>query len=184
MKLLAAKEWNKVFYANGEKYRLEVRAELVHLDGNKSPYFSIGGDIFRLAKNGRRVWESGGCIHEEIVKHFPKLQPLVDVHLSDENGLPMHAYANAAYFAGHEGYEKQTNLLAKHLRISEDQANEMTTYINHFYGEFDKITTPESAWENTCKDFDLPQYWAAKAQAALELLNKIGEKNEILQMGK
>ena len=71
MKLLAAKEWNKVFYADGEKYRLQVRAELIHLDGNSSPYFSIGGDIFRLARNGRKVWESGGCIHEEIVKHFP-----------------------------------------------------------------------------------------------------------------
>ena len=184
MKLLAAKEWNKVFYQGGQKYRIQVKAELGIVGKNNKPYFSIGGDIYRLAKNGRRVWECGGCIHEEIVKHFPKLQPLVDVHLSDENGLPMHAYANAAYFAGHEGYEKQTNLLAKHLRISEDQANEMTTYINHFYGEFDKITTPESAWENTCKDFDLPQYWAAKAQAALELLNKIGEQNEILQMGK
>jgi hypothetical protein len=60
----------------------------------------------------------------------------------------------------------------------------MTTYINHHYGEFDKITTPESAWENTCQDFDLPKQWSAEAEAALELLNKIGERNEILQMGK
>jgi hypothetical protein len=38
MKLLAAKEFNKVFYAcdNGKatKHRMKVRAELVHLDGN------------------------------------------------------------------------------------------------------------------------------------------------------
>jgi hypothetical protein len=175
MKLLAAKEWNKVFYANGEKYRLEVRAELVHLDGNNSPYFSIGGDIFRLAKNGRSVWESGGCIHEEIVKHFPKLQPLVDIHLSDENGVPMHAYANAGYWAGHCKIqpEKNTDILAKHLRVSKEKANEMTTYINLYYGEF---TTPESAWKNTCQDFDLPKQWAAEAEAALALLNKIGEE--------
>jgi hypothetical protein len=39
MKLLAAKEWNKVFFENGEKYRLQVRAELTHLDGNASPFF-------------------------------------------------------------------------------------------------------------------------------------------------
>jgi hypothetical protein len=175
MKLLAAKEWNKVFYEGGQKYRIQVKAELGIVGKNNKPYFSIGGDIYRLAKNGRRVWECGGCIHEEIVKHFPKLQPLVDVHLSDENGLPMHAYANAAYFAGHEGYEKQTNLLAKHLRISEDQANEMTTYINHFYGEFDKITTPESAWEGTCIDFGLVEQWADQAKVAKSMLNVLEE---------
>jgi hypothetical protein len=176
MKLLASNAWHKVFVRSGEKYQIIVQSELVHHEGNASPHFSIGGDIFRLARNGRKVWEAGGCIHDQIIKHFPELQPLVDVHLSNEDGVPMHAYANAAYFAGHKGYEKQTDLLAKHLRVSKDRANEMTTYINHHYGGFDKITTPESAWKNTCQDFDLPQQWAAKAQAALELLNKIGEE--------
>ncbi len=177
MKLLAAKKWNKVFHENGEKYLIDVRSELIHRDGNASPYFSIGGDIFRIAKNGRKVWEAGGCIHEEIIKHFPQLQPLVDVHLSDEDGVPMHAYANAGYWAGHCKIqpEKDTEMLAKHLRVSKDQANEMTTYINHHYGEFDKITTPEQAWKNTCQDFELPQQWAAEAQTALALLNKVEE---------
>jgi hypothetical protein len=186
MKLLAAKEWNKVFYENGYKHRIKVRAELVHLDGNSSPYFSITGEVDRQAKNNRWMQEKCGCIHDDIIKHFPKLQPLVDIHLSDENGVPMHAYANAGYWAGHCKIqpEKNTDILAKHLRVSKDQANEMTTYINHHYGEFDKITTPESAWENTCQDFDLPKQWSAEAEAALELLNKIGERNEILQMGK
>jgi hypothetical protein len=177
MKLLAAKKWNKVFYANGEKYLIDVRSELLHHDGNASPYFSIGGDIFRIAKNGRKVWEAGGCIHDEIIKHFPQLQALVDVHLSNEDGVPMHAYANAGYWAGHckINPEKDTEMLAKHLRVSKDQANEMTTYINHHYGEFDRITTPEQAWENTCKDFDLLEHWYQQAQIALALLNKVEE---------
>ena len=173
MKLLAAKEWNKMFYENGQKYRIQVRAELVYRDGNHNAYFSIGGDIFRHAKNGRKVWEAGGCIHEEIVKHFPQLQLLVDIHLADEDGVPMHAYANAAYWAGHEGKEKDSDTLAKHLRVSKDQANEMTTYINHHYGEFDKITTPKQAWENTCKDFDLLNYWYEQAQEAKSMLNQM-----------
>jgi hypothetical protein len=174
MKLLAAKAWHKVFFANGEKYQIIIKSELVHLDGNSSPYFSIGGDIFRLARNGRKPWVAGGCIHDEIIKHFPQLQPLVDVHLSDDNGVPMHAYANAAYWAGHQGRsDKNTDILAKHLRVSKEKANEMTTYINLYYGEF---TTPESAWKNTCQDFDLPKQWAAEAETALALLNKIGEE--------
>ena len=32
--LLAAKEWNKVFHKDRQKYRIKVRAELVHRDGN------------------------------------------------------------------------------------------------------------------------------------------------------
>ena len=87
----------------------------------------------------------------------------------------MHAYANAAYWAGHEGKEKDTDTLAKHLRVSKDQANEMTTYINHHYGEFDKITTAKQAWENTCLDFDLPEQWKQEAQEAKALLNIMEE---------
>ncbi len=175
MKLLAAKEWNKVFYENGYKHRIKVRAELVHRDGNSSAYFSITGKVDRQAKNNRWMEERGGCIHEDIVKHFPQLEILTEIHLSDENGVPMHAYSNAAYWAGHEGFGLQSSELAKHLRVSKEQANEMTTYINHHYGEFDKITTPVDAWKKTCQDFDLPQQWAAEAKAALELLNKTEE---------
>ena len=175
MKLLAAKEWNKMFYEKGQKYRIQVRADLVHRDGNSNAYFAIGGDIYRHAKNGRKVWEAGGCIHEEIVKHFPQLQLLVDIHLADEEGVPMHAYSNAGYWAGHFKIqpEKDTDVLAKHLRVSKDQANEMTTYINHHYGEFDKITTVKKAWENTCKDFDLLNYWYEQAQEAKSMLNQM-----------
>ena len=173
MKLLAAKEWNKMFYENGQKYRIQVRAELVHRDGNHNAYFSIGGDIFRHAKNGRKVWEAGGCIHKEIVKHFPQLQLLVDIHLADEEGVPMHAYANAAYWAGHTRWEKDSDTLAKHLRVTKDQANKMTTYINYHYGEFDKITTANQAWENTCQDFDLPDGWLKQALEARAMLNQM-----------
>ena len=175
MKLLAAKEWNKMFYENGENYRIQVRAELVHRDGNANAYFAITGDIFRHAKNGRKVHESGGCIHDDIIKHFPQLQLLVDIHLSDEDGVPMHAYANAAYWAGHDGFGLQSSELAKHLRVTKDQANEMTTYINHHYGEFDKITTAKQAWENTCKDFDLLNYWYEQAQEAKSMLNEVAQ---------
>jgi hypothetical protein len=176
MKLLASNAWHKVFVENGEKYQIIVQSQLVHRDENSSPYFSIGGDIFRLARNGRKPWVAGGCIHDEIIKHFPQLQPLVDIHLSDDNGVPVHAYFNAAYWAGHQGRsDKNTYILAKHLRVSEEQANEMTTYITHHYGEFDKITTPEQAWENTCKDFDLLEHWYQQAQIAIALLNKVEE---------
>ena len=176
MKLLAAKEWNKVFYEGGQKYRIQVRAELEHLDGNKKPHFSIGGDIYRLAKNGRKVWESGGCIHEKIVKHFPQLQLLVDIHLADDEGVPMHAYENAAYWAGHSKYQKlDLPMLAKHLRVSQKLAQEMIDHITEYWGELDEITTPAMAWEGTCIDFGLVEQWVDQAKVAKSMLNVLEE---------
>ena len=176
MKLLAAKEWNKMFYENGEKYRIQVRSELVHRDGNSNAYFAIGGDIYRHAKNGRKVWEAGGCIHEDIIKHFPQLQPLVDIHLADEDGVPMHAYANAAYWAGQTKWQAlDLDMLTKHLRVSQKLAIELVQYIDHFWNHFDGITTPEMAWENTCLDFELPEQWKQEAQEAKSMLNIMEE---------
>jgi len=169
--LLAAKEWNKVFQKDGFKHRIKVRAELESL-GGQTPRFSITGQIDRQAKNNRWMEECGGCIHEEILSHFPHLAPLVAVHLADEDGVPMHAYSNAAYWAGHTKYQKFDSFkLAKHLRISPKLADDMQDYIINFWGELDEITTPEMAWEGTCSDYSLPEQWKQQAQAAKLLLS-------------
>jgi hypothetical protein len=122
MKLLAAKEWNKVFHENGFKYRIKVRADLIHRDGNKKPYFSITGEVDRRAKNNRWVCELAGAIHDEIAKRMPELAPLLLVHLADDNGVPMHAFENAGYWAGQTKY-KQLDLehvtcFRIHLRVT------------------------------------------------------------------
>ena len=171
MSLLAAKEWNKVFQQDGFKHRIKVRAELESLSG-QTPRFSITGQIDRQAKNNRWMEECGGCIHEEILQHFPQLQLLVDMHLSDENGVPMHAYANAAYWAGQTKYQKFDEMkLAKHLRISPKLADDMMSYISEYWGVLDEITTPEMAWEGTCADYSLPEQWLEQARAAKAMLN-------------
>ena len=171
MKLLASKKWSKVFYKDGEKYRIDVIADLVHRDGNSNAYFGIGGDVFRLAKNGRKVWEMGGCIHEEIIKHFPELQPLVDIHLADEDGVPMHAYSNASYWAGHTKFQAlDLEMLAKHLRVTKEEANKMVTYINHSYERNESPVTPEKSWLNTCVHFELLKEWKHQALVAKSLL--------------
>jgi hypothetical protein len=169
--LLAAKEWNKVFQQDGFKHRIKVRAELRSL-GGQEPRFSITGQIDRQAKNNRWMEECGGCIHEEILSHFPHLAPLVAVHLADEDGVPMHAYANAAYWAGQTKYQKLDSYkLGKHLRISPKLADDMVDYIVNFWGEFDDVTTPAMAWEGTCADYSLPEQWKQQAQAAKLLLS-------------
>lgn len=171
MKLIAAKKWSKVFYKDGEKYRIDVIADLVHRDGNSNAYFGIGGDVFRLAKNGRKVWEMGGCIHEEIIKHFPELQPLVDIHLADEDGVPMHAYSNASYWAGQTKFQAlDLEMLAKHLRVTKEEANQLAMFVSSYYPELDKTCTPEKAWLNTCVHFELLKQWKHQALVAKSLL--------------
>jgi len=170
MSLLAAKEWNKVFMQDGVKHRIKVRAQLKSL--GQAPYFSITGKIDWQAKNNRWMEGSGGCIHDEILQHFPHLQLLVEMHLSYEDGVPMHAYANAAYFAGCTKYQKRDlTMLAKHLRVSESLAETLIEYVDQFYGEFDQITTPEQAWEDTCFDHSLPEQWLEQAKVAKSMLN-------------
>lgn len=174
MKLLAAKQWNKTFYENGQKHRIKVIAELVHRDGNRNAYFSITGDVERQAKNNRWMPFLSGCIHQEIIEHFPQLQPLVDIHLADEDGVPMHAYANAAYWAGQTKYQAlDLDKLAKHLRVTKDQAAAMQrqteTRIKQ-YGHF-----PDAAWEYVLFNAAQNHIWTAEAERALLMLNTTEE---------
>jgi hypothetical protein len=171
--LLAAKEWNKVFQQDGFKHRIKVRASLRSLSGQPQ-FFSITGDIQRQAKNNRWMEECGGCIHDEILQHFPHLAPLVQVHLSDENGVPMHAYSNAAYWAKTgKPHHPDMEMLTKHLHLDQSIVKEMLAYIEQFWGtdDFDSITRPESAWEDACEFVEALPIWFRQAQAAKLLLS-------------
>lgn len=89
----------KVFTEDGETYR--IIAEVRHDDSCKNGHnsFSITGTIDRKSANG--VWRNdrGGCIHDEVAKHFPELAPLIKWHLTSTDG-PLHYLANTIYHAG------------------------------------------------------------------------------------
>lgn len=40
----------------------------------------------------------GGCCHELVLKYAPELKPLIELHLSSVDGLPMHYIENAKYW--------------------------------------------------------------------------------------
>jgi hypothetical protein len=176
MTVYAAKQWNKVFMENNQKHRIKVIAEF-HSLANQAPYFSITGEVDRQAKNNRWMPFLSGCIHEEILEHFPELQPLVAVHLADQNGVPMHAYANAAYWAGYTKYQQRDiSKLAKHLRVTEWFAKDLIGWIEHNYGtDFDALTTPAMAWAGTCEDNSLLEQWESQAKFAKSMLNAVEE---------
>jgi len=67
-----------------------------YISGNSSAYFSLTGTI---EEQRYGIWgdHRGGCLHEEISKHFPELIPYIRWHLTGWDG-PMHYAANAAYW--------------------------------------------------------------------------------------
>jgi hypothetical protein len=179
MKLIAGKDFAKVYHSRGFKYRIKVRAALVHLDGNPKPYFSITGEIHYQAKNNRWVEVACGCIHDEILQHFPNLKPLVDIHLSDDQGVPMHAYANASYWAGFTKWQKRDiKKLAAHLRTSELHAPSMVEDVLKYMNETDEDIMTEEAWRDVCQDYGLIDQWKREASEAVSLLN-IVQREEV-----
>jgi len=100
---IASNKWSKTIsgaeYGESKPVKIEVEAELVKR-GDQVPHFSITGAIKKTDKRYRDPYIMAGAIHEEILKHFPHLAPLVEVHLSGCDGLPLHAEANARYWAG------------------------------------------------------------------------------------
>jgi len=71
-----------------------------------SDAFSVTGELYEphgtwsgaaRYRNGREA-DALGMMHDEIRLFAPELAPLIDVHLADPSGVPMHAVANGWYF--------------------------------------------------------------------------------------
>ncbi len=102
--------------------RINVKIRVDDHCGNGHCDFAITADIFKKDKYGNWEWHSGGCRHEEILKHFPELSDFVDLHLSNVYGQPMHAVSNGHYLLMKEGAKK----CAQYLRIDEDTARKLS----------------------------------------------------------
>lgn len=99
--------------------------------------FSVTGELYEphgtwsgaaQFRNGREA-DIGGCIHAEILEAFVGLKPIVDLHLSDLDGAPMHADANGWYwYSDYDGQGAHNvhdgriarQVCADHLRIPFD----------------------------------------------------------------
>lgn len=87
----------KEYQENGHTYR--IKAIIRHDDdcGNGHNSFSITGTIEEKRGSVFRDY-SGGCIHNQIEKHFPELRPYIKWHLCSTDS-PMHYVANTLYHA-------------------------------------------------------------------------------------
>lgn len=127
---------------------LQAIAKLEQLGGNQKPHFSVTGTIWKgTGPYSDEKDIAGGCLHEEILRVFPKLAPLIALHLSDADGQPMHASANGLYliagfvpgnlaqeYHGANGSSPKTpeeckRIACDHLRITEEQVDALAAHL-------------------------------------------------------
>lgn len=95
---------------NGDRYVAHI--ELLAAEGSRfdesgiSPGFSLTGEIYEKRSNASgaarqrmgREPDISGAIGDRLVRVFPELALLNSAHLSDPDGMPMHAEANGWYW--------------------------------------------------------------------------------------
>jgi len=92
-------KFSKLFKENQQEHKIEVDVQYDDECGNGHNSFSITGNIYSKTSSHNR-WrdEMGSCIHEEIIKQFPDLEPFIKWHLTSSDG-PMHYIANTLHHA-------------------------------------------------------------------------------------
>ena len=136
---------------NGVLTHLSVNYGLSYHKGNSAPHFSITADE---TQGGRMV--TSGCQHELILKHFPDLEPLIKLHLSDREGVPMHCIANGMYFLEPAGIsycvsigKEPLRVVAEHFRCGDDDAQALQALVDS--GETDAAKTLIKSWRDRYK---------------------------------
>lgn len=96
-KIFAQKKFTKNYKQHGKECNIVATAEL-HSLGGQHAYFSLTAETREAGR-----LESCGMMHDEIIKHFPKLQSAIKWHLvsTDE---PLHYIQNSLYWAGLLGW--------------------------------------------------------------------------------
>ena len=154
---------------------LAIYAGLYYIRGNPAPYFSLTAESKKYGY---------GMLHDLILEHCPELAPLADLHLSNINGVPMHAVENGWYWlkgaAGDQGSsfsesinpeeepEKCIQMLAKHLRISNAEAQKSIQETTRSVKRVGSITAKQEFARYIER---LKPHWKAEADEAIERFN-------------
>lgn len=120
-----------------DRYRLEARFELVQFAGNKRPHFSITADLLNLRRRGDNRYEACGQLVDDIKEWLPALTPYLPIHLADDDGTPMHAVENGAYWLGLGDPRylpddaPRFDIFANLWRLNDQEAREHYAYANN-----------------------------------------------------
>jgi hypothetical protein len=182
-KIIAQRIWTKklpvghdLVDGNNTMFSLRAVAQL-HSIGGQAPYFSLTGELVNKRRSPAHQVEMAGQMGPEPIAEWPELAPLQRIHMSDENGVPMHAVGNGLYWLGltkfktaqvrnDEGRLVDTDLpyfpyFQDLWRVSEDEAKAAYEYIT-------SQDDPEAALEVLA--LACAPRWAEEAKQALALI--------------
>ena len=155
----------------GPTSRYVAIVKLYRLAPNPRPHWSVTGSLegSQVDPDGRRrKIEFAPCAdHAEILKRFPDLYTFVGLHLSDDRGIPMHAFENGWHWAGgNPGQVGDVQVLSDYLRIGTARAKEIVDAV--------------ASGGMTKADFevyveDQKPRWAEESEAALATLRGMSE---------
>ena len=175
--------------------RLRVEAGL-HQLGDQSPYFSVTGDVYERGRH--RV---GGCIHAVITRAFPALAPVIVLHLSNFEGVPMHAAENgwywlAGFYGGAGERHHGGNTKGHHAGVYREPTSEeclqiFAGYVRIPVGEARTLAeqwrpAPGMGWRTTRDAFNAwvsvqRNRWRDEANAAVALLDEANAAVALLE---
>lgn len=159
-----------------------VEGGLHYIRGNTAPYFSLTYTQHR--KGFPEQCYAGGAGHDEIARHFgARFADLAALHMSDIDGVPMHAETNGWYWlAGALGGAGETyhggnngqrlteadclRLFAKHCRISLGEADRIREECRDEYANNPDGWAAARAVMALRLD-DMRPRWKAEAEAAI-----------------
>lgn len=139
--------------------RIQVDLELYECGRNGHEHFAATGQTWEKDSRGRLQEACGGCIHDLILKHFPKFKPIVDLHLSDQDGIPMHCTANGFYHY----QEGKLEYLQSHLRATDAQVA----------GILAAMPRTEEEFSHLIEGMGFRAQWKAEAEAGIALLESL-----------
>lgn len=144
--------------------------------------FSITGELYEphgtwsgaaRYRNGREA-DRCGCIHDDIGRYLPKLQPLINVHLADPDGVPVHSLSNGWYF--YTGRHVDYELAHYGAAYVERQGTPRRRAARALHIDMDELPRDMDRAEFEVFVESLRPHWAEQARLAREVLLSVPEK--------
>lgn len=99
------KNFEKDIMVGNKEGKIKITIRYDDECGNKHNSFAITGSIYSSRTSTLdRYFVAGGCIHDEIIEHFPEFTHLIKWHLCNSDA-PMYYLANTTYHARDREYK-------------------------------------------------------------------------------
>lgn len=146
----------KFFREKGITYKVITTIKLHDECKNGTCSWSITGTLQQKKGNGRFYDIGHGCIHEEILKAFPKLKMFVDLHLCDWRGTPLYPVENGYYFLQED--KKQAK---EYLRVTDEEMEILSKCDNKEYFKYQLFA------------LGIVERWQAESKKAIQTLEEL-----------